>query len=229
LRAVATRGNYLSVADRTWSYLFIDDILQQSPNGEVPAGWPTQQNAAGYQIDYGFDPDVFDIEGTQAVRDALLAIPTWSITTDLDNLFDPQTGIYYNAQQRGSEWERPASVEKLDSGDGTGGFQVNAGLRIKGAFSRRPENPKHSLKLYFRNEYGDESLNYPVHGDEGVDYFKKLDLRTAQNWSWAFNGTDQASFIVDELNRVSQQELGQPSTTKILQHLILAENLKTTM
>jgi len=184
LRAVATRANYLSVAD-------------------------------------GIDQQVLDIEGEQQIRDALLAIPTWSVTTDLDNLFDPQTGIYYNAQQRGSQWERPASVEKIDSGDGTGGFQVNAGLRIKGAFSRRPENPKHSLKLYFRNEYGDADLNYPVHGDEGVDYFKKLDLRTAQNWSWAFNGNDQASFIVDELNRVSQQRLGQPSTLSTWFHLYL--------
>ncbi len=221
LRAVATQFSYLSVPARTWSYLFLDDILQQSHNGEVPNGWPSQQNASGYQIDYGIDPDVLNIEGTQAVRNALLAIPTWSITTDLDNLFDPQTGIYYNAQQRGSDWERPASVEKIDSGDGTGGFQVNAGLRIKGAYSRRPENPKHSFKLYFRNEYGDSDLNYPVHGDEGVDYFKKLDLRTAQNWSWSFNGTNDASFIVDELNRVSQQRLGQPSTLSTWFHLYL--------
>jgi len=125
-QSIFPASNYLSVADRTWSYLFIDDILQQSPNGEVPPGWPTQQNGAGYSIDYGIDPEVLDIEGEQQIRDALLAIPTWSITTDLGNLFDPETGIYYNAQERGREWERPASVEKIDSGDGTGGFQVNA-------------------------------------------------------------------------------------------------------
>ena len=227
LRAVATRNNYLSVPARTWSYLFLDDILDQSNNGAPPPGWPTIQNAGdtnnpgGYPIDYGIDPDVRNIEGDQAIRDALLAIPTWSITTDLDNLFDEDDGIYYNAQQRGDDWERAASVEKIDSGDGTGGFQVNAGLRIKGAYSRRPENPKHSFKLYFRNEYGDSDLNYPIHGDEGVDYFKKLDLRTAQNWSWSFNGSNRNAFVLDEMNRINQQKLGQPSTLSTWFHLYL--------
>ena len=220
LRAVATQPGFLSVPDRTWSYLFLDDILQQSPNGEAPEGFPTRQNAQ-FDIDYGIDPEVIAIEGEQQIREALQAIPTYSITTDLDNLFDPATGIYFNAQERGREYERAASVEKLDFGDGTGGFQVNAGLRIRGAFSRRPENPKHSFRLNFRNEYGDSELNYPVHGDEGTDTFKSLDFRTAQNFSWSFNGSANASFIVDELNRVSQQILGQPSTLSTWGHLYL--------
>ncbi|MDB4766925.1 lamin tail domain-containing protein, partial [bacterium] len=156
----------------------------------------------------------------QNVKDALLSIPSWSVTTDLDNLFDEETGIYSHAQERGEEWERAASVELINP-DGSEGFQVNAGLRIKGAYSRRPENPKNSFKLYFRDEYGDSELNYPVHGSEGTDTFQKIDLRTAQNWSWSFNGVDRANYIEDELARITQRDLGQPYTRSTWFHLYL--------
>ncbi len=218
LRTIATKANYLNVPDRTTSYIFIDDVVNQSLNGAAPAGWPTTWGAN--DVDYGIDPDVIATEGLQTIKDALVSIPTWSVTTDLDNLFDATDGIYANAQQRGIAWERPASVELINP-DGSEGFQVNAGLRIKGAYSRRPENPKHSFKIYMRSEYGDSELNYPVHGDEGVDTFKRLDLRTAQNWSWAFNGTTSAQFVEDELARENLKDLGQPYTRSVWFHLYL--------
>jgi hypothetical protein len=218
LRTIATKANYLSVPDRTTSYIFIDDVVNQSLDGSAPAGWPTTWGAN--DVDYGIDPDVIATEGLQTIKDALVSIPTWSVTTDLDNLFDATSGIYANAQERGIEWERAASVELINP-DGSEGFQVNAGLRIKGAYSRRPENPKHSFKIYMRNEYGDSELNYPVHGDEGVDTFQKLDLRTAQNWSWAFNGTTSAQFVEDELARENMKDLGQPYTRSVWFHLYL--------
>ena len=219
LRTIATKANYLNVPDRTTSYIFIDDVVNQSPDGAAPAGWPTDWGPEQL-VDYGIDPDVIAIEGLQTIKDALVSIPTWSITTDLDNLFDATTGIYANAQERGIDWERPASVELINP-DGTPGFQVNTGLRVKGAYSRRPENPKHSFKIYMRSEYGDSELNYPVHGDEGVDTFQKLDLRTAQNWSWSFNGTTSTQFIEDELARENLKDLGQPYTRSTWFHLYL--------
>ena len=42
---------------------------------------------------------------------SLKAIPTISIVTERDNLFDASTGIYTNPSGRGSQWERPVSVE----------------------------------------------------------------------------------------------------------------------
>jgi hypothetical protein len=159
LRTIAESAGYLTVPDRTTSYIFIDDVLTQSLDGTAPPGWPTSWG--NNLVDYGMDPDVINSEGAQVIKDALLSIPTWSVTTDLDNLFDPTIGIYSNASQRGIAWERPASVELLNP-DGTEGFQVNTGLRIKGAYSRRDDNPKHSFKIYMRSEYGDSELNYAV-------------------------------------------------------------------
>ncbi len=218
LRAVATKPNHASLPSRTWSYFFLDDVLTQSNDGSPPAGWPaTWKNNV---VDYGIDPDVIAIEGAQAVKDALTAIPTWSITTHLDNLFDPTIGIYSNANQDGRDWERPASVELVHP-DGSQGFQVNAGLRIRGGFSRSNNNPKHSFRLFFRGSYGDATLNYPVHGADGTDEFKKIDLRTAQNYSWSFQGNATNNFVADVLARYNQRDLGQPYTRSSWLHLYL--------
>ncbi len=218
LRAVATKANHATLPSKTWSYFFLNDVLTQSNDGSAPAGWPTTWR--NNVVDYGIDPDVIAIEGAQAVRDALLAIPTWSITTDLDNLFDANIGIYSNANQDGRDWERPASVELVHP-DGSEGFQINAGLRIRGGFSRSNNNPKHSFRIFFRGSYGDSTLDYPVHGDEGTDKFKKIDLRTAQNYSWSFQGDASNAFVGDVLARYNQRDLGQPYTKSSWLHLYL--------
>ena len=171
-------------------------------------------------VDYGIDPDVIAAEGATKVKDALLALPSLSLTTNLDNLFDAQIGIYSNAQQDGRDWERPASAEWLNP-DGSEGFQVNAGLRIRGGFSRSNNNPKHSLKLFFRGSYGDSTLKYPVHGEQGVSEFHKLDLRTPQNYSWSFQGSGSNNFVAEVMARYNQRDLGQPYTRSTWLHLYL--------
>ena len=219
LRAVAARPGFLTVPSETWTYIFIDDVLTQSNDGSAPAGFPAV-GTTSQEFDYGIDPQVIGIEGVQAVRDALLSIPSVSITTDADNLFDPQTGIYVNALESGVEYERPASVELLQP-DGSEGFQVDAGLRIRGGFSRLDFNPKHSFRLVFRSEYGDSELNYPLHGDSGVDTFDRIDFRTAQNYSYSSRGDASNNFIQDVISRQNQGLTGQPYTRSTWVHLYL--------
>lgn len=218
IRAVATKTNFNTSPSETYSYIFVDDVLTQSNNGQTPPNFPASWG--NKPVDYGIDPDVIATEGANAVKDALLAIPTWSITTDIENLFDVNTGIYTNAIEDGRDWERPASVELLNP-DGSDGFQVNAGLRIRGGFSRLASNPKHSFRLFFRSEYGDSKLDFPVHGDTGTDSFDKIDLRTAQNYSWSKEGNAENNFIIDQFSRENQLALGQPSTRSSWLHLYL--------
>ena len=216
LRAVALKSGALSVVDRTWTYLFLDDILDQDQS--AAPGFPSSNSTVNGQVfDYGFDPDVIAIEGEQAVRDALLSIPTVSITTDADNLFDPQTGIYVNALESGIDYERPASVELINP-DGSEGFQVNAGLRIRGGFSRQDDNPKHSFRVLFRGEYGDSELNYPLHGEDGADTFDRLDFRTAQNYSWSREGDASGNFINEYFSRLNQGATGELYTRSTWVH-----------
>ena len=82
-------------------------------------------------------------------------VATISIVTDLQNLFNASTGIYVNPGNDGIGWERPVSVELIDPVHGSNSeFQVNAGIRIRGAASRGSGNPKHSFRLFFREQYG---------------------------------------------------------------------------
>src|ERR1043165_4269813 len=83
---------------------------------------------------------------SRAEADALHAIPSLLIVTAPENLFSPETGIYTHPTERGTKWERPASVEFVET-NGARAFQINCGVRIHGGMSRRPEE---STKHYFR-------------------------------------------------------------------------------
>lgn len=211
LRFGAFAPGWLSPPSGTETYLFLADVVQQSPDGSAPAGWPAGW-VNGQSLDYGMDPDVVNSPTYgPMLQAALAAIPSISITTDLANLFDPVSGIYVNAYQQGSDWERPASIELINP-DGSAGFQVNAGLRIRGGYSRSGDNPKHAFRLFFRGEYGASSLDFPLFGAEGADSFEKMDLRTAQNYSWSFGGDPNNNFIAEVFSRDTMRDMGQPYT-----------------
>jgi len=210
LRVRAYRTGYQPSNVDTQTYIFLSDVLTQSPTGQRPTSeWPNPSSVNGPQeINYGMDPAIVNsgLWGPQLV-DALTQIPTMSIVTNLSNLFNSSTGIYVNAGQHGANWERPTSLELINP-DGSEGFQIDAGIRIRGGFSRSNGNPKHAFRFFFRSEYGQSKLNYPLFGDEGADEFDAIDLRTAQNYSWSFQGNSNNTFIRDEFSRLLQGDLG---------------------
>lgn len=206
------------------TYLFVHKAASLSPNGVKPGlGWPDVGWYNGQLIDYGMSSTVVnDTRYKDLLDDALLSIPTFSIATDLQNLFSTDSGIYVNAMLDGIEWERPASVELINP-DGSKGFQINAGIRIRGGWSRHGDNPKHAFRLFFRTEYGNGKLKYPLFGDEGADEFDKIDLRTSQNYSWSYPGHQGEYNIMNRevFSRDLQRELGQPYTRSRYYHLYL--------
>jgi hypothetical protein len=225
LRACTLAPGYSVGEPITQTYLFVEKVGALSPDGVKPGpNWPNPTTSANPQvINYGMDPDVLnDPRYKDLIDDALLAIPTISISTDLNHLFARDSGIYLNAQQDGREWERPASIELLNP-DGTEGFQINAGIRIRGGWSRHGENPKHAFRFFFRREYGKGELEYPLFGSEGADTFDKLDLRTSQNYSWSYPGHlgQYNTMNRDVFSRDLQREMGQPYTRSRYYHLYL--------
>ncbi len=216
IRASVTKEGYKPGKPKAHTFVFIENVKKQTYPG---GNWPTA-SVNDQTIDLDIDTRVINSPNySSLVDDAFLDIPSISIITDLNNLFNPVTGIYVNARQDGKEWERECSVELLNP-NGDEGFEVNAGLRIRGGFSRSPEFAKHSFRLFFRKEYGDGKLNYPLFGNEGVDHFDKIDLRTAQNYAWS-NGNSRNTMVKEVFSRDAQRDMGQPYTRSRYYHLYL--------
>jgi len=224
LRAVATRSGWSPSPIATQTYIFVADVTKQSSGGQVPGPtWPSS-SVNGQVFDYGMDPDVVNNPAYKDLMDdALLSISSISLVTNLVNLFDRTRGIYVNAGSEGRQWERPVSVELIHP-DGREGFQVDAGIRIRGGFSRGGDNAKHSFRLLFRAEYGTPVLKYALFEDEGADEFENIDLRTAQNYAWSldsFNPGERNTFVREEFCRDLQRETGQPYTRTRYYHLYI--------
>lgn len=215
----------------THTYLFLGRVVDLSPDGEAPGpGWPAPGDGGGdfwggtsQRIDYGLDPEVTESAAYAGqMLSALGDIPSMSLVTDLENLFDAQTGIYMNADRQGDEWERFCSLEMLTP-DGSPGFQANAGVRIRGGYSRTPSNPKHAFRFIFRGDYGTPKLRFSLFGTEGVAEFDKIDLRTSQNYAWSMPDDDSQENTMnrDVFSRDLQRELGRPYTRSRYYHLYI--------
>jgi hypothetical protein len=216
VRASLYKDGFKPSKPESRTYIFIENVKTQSyPGGD----WPNE-DINGQIIDLDMDPDVVnDSRYTSLIDDALLEIPTISVATDLKNLFDPATGIYVNAEGHGPEWERECSVELINP-DESEGFNINAGLRIRGGWSRHSDFPKHAFRLFFKSQYGSPKLYFPLFGDEGVSEYDKIDLRCAQNYGW-HTGDSRNTMVREVFSRDSQGATGQPYTRSRYYHLYL--------
>jgi Chitobiase/beta-hexosaminidase C-terminal domain/CotH kinase protein/Lamin Tail Domain len=226
LRAAAFKPGWTSSKVKTHTYLFLADVVAQSPNGEVPPGFPPS-GVNGQVMDYGMDPNVVnDPAWGPQLPAALTSIPTISVVTDAANLFDPATGIYVNPGRRpdgtgtGDDWERPASIELIGA---PAGFQENGGLRIRGNFSRDVGNAKHGFKVVFKKEYGPSKLDFPLFGNAGPRKIDRFDLRTMQDHAWSnpYYWDANMHAVQDPFCRVLMRDLGQPWTRGFFVHLYL--------
>jgi hypothetical protein len=235
LRYRAFKAGFDASDSVTQTYIFTSDVITQQPTGTPPTitnptgatqattTWPGVFNSAngkyqvnGQELDFGMDPAVVnDPTYSGTIQNDLKAVPTMSIVTDLPNLFDATTGIYVNPSGDTITWERPASIELIDPTGGTQEFQANCGLRLRGGFSRSTDNPKHAFRIFFRDNYGPGKLSFPLFGDDptAVDEFDKFDLRSSQNYSWAFQGDGGNGILLrDEIARDMQLAMGQASS-----------------
>jgi hypothetical protein len=192
LRAVATKENFAPTNVDTQTYLFLEDVIQQS---NTQPGYPTVW--AGKRADYEMDPNIVNDPAYSAdMIEALKNFPTLSIAIDRDQMF-AAGGLYQNPQSQGDAWERPVSAELIIPDGSEPGFQVNAGMRIQGGSSRNPDIPKHSLSLRFRRQYGPGKLRYPLFadapfGNSAVEEFDFLQLRSGFNFAWCHRHYYQA-------------------------------------
>jgi hypothetical protein len=162
-------------------------------------------------------------------------LPAFSLVTASNNLTGP-TGIvgmqggtrdasgawvrrtatdYFNPLNRGPAWERPVSVEFL-SPRNNGEFQIDAGLRLHASDYFRPRltpGSKFSWRLYFRGDYGEGRLRFPLLPVSNVEEFDALVLRAGSN--------DSNPFVRDEIQRRLFADCGQVSARGLLTVLYL--------
>lgn len=181
LRAAAFKSEFQSTNVDTQTYVFVFSVLQQ-PLRSLPRVWGPRT------ADYEMDPEVvgpenlFQDEYRSTVLSDLKSLPVLSLVMNDADIFGP-SGVYSNPSGRGNEWERPVSVEFFNPGAGRQ-FQLDAGIRLSGNIVRLSDNPKRSMRLYFRDEYGSPKLDFPLFDGSPVEQFDKLDIRAIYNDSW---------------------------------------------
>ncbi|MEM8859611.1 MAG: CotH kinase family protein [Chloroflexota bacterium] len=102
-------------------------------------------------------------------------LPLISVTTDPTNLWDPNEGIIANPFQRGREWEREAKMTYVDV-DRISTLEAPMGLRIHGGVTRRYD--KKSFRLYFREAYGQDWINYRLFSEHQVEKYERIVLHS---------------------------------------------------
>ena len=103
--------------------------------------------------------------------------PTLSLAVDKTDLYDPKRGIIANYEQRGREWERSGTFSYYDNGRLQYGSKI--GVRLHGGRSRNKDY--HSFRIYFRKEYGVESLTPGIISEFGLTPIKTLVVH-ATHW-----------------------------------------------
>lgn len=119
------------------------------------------------------------------------SIATFFITGDPLSFFDPDTGIYELGPNASTEmpnyganfWENrelPIHIELIEANDKTPAFSLNAGYQIFGNYSRA--QPKKSVAIVFREEYGENRLEYQLFPEfPNLNEFKAFLLRNSGN------------------------------------------------
>ena len=137
------------------------------------------------------------------------------------DLSDAANGIYANPGQDERAWERPRRSSS-STPTAPAGYQSNAGIRIRGGFSRSTATPSTGSACSSASEYGDSKFDFPMFGPTGADEFDKFDLRTGNNYSWSFDGRRPVHLALrDVFSRDTQLAMGQPTRAADYYHLYL--------
>ncbi len=235
LRAAAFKTGWVSSDVDTHSYIFIDQVLQQSA---TQPGYPTTWQGS-YPADYGMDPELMahPVYGATISND-LRSLPVLSIVTSHEDMWGASIGIYNHATSTGPQWERAGSVELFQPNGGTE-FAVNCGIEMQGNASRdNARTPKHSFRLVFKSQYGPTRLRYDWFPGP-VQEFNTIVLRSlgfVDGWPSRYSdsspvpGTtliglryrpENSTFLKDAWVKQSLRDMGQPGTRSDYVHLFV--------
>ncbi len=193
VRARAFKDGHVSSGDAAQTYLVgVDEAFKTLPSMSLISD-------AGYAF---YEPHgVMTVEGGSGVGD------DWR-STDVQD--------YYMPDMHGRPFERRVSMEMIYPDDNTN-VQIESGLRLaasawsRGRFrlAQTDRSPwpsaaaeKPSFNMFFRGDYGDDTLNFPLVENYPVRDFRQLRLRAGKN-------DIGRTWITDELSRRLMFDTGQ--------------------
>ena len=221
----------------TATYILTHSVLEQgnTPEG-YPELWGRYTTISGQaKADYEMDPEMTGDKTLQKkIKQGLHQLPILSIATDKDNFFshvnDPEKGGIYIytgppvGDPTGHGWTRPCCAE-LFGGPQQHDLTIDCGVKLHGGHGRLPEkNPKHSLRLVFKKEYGPGKLHYPLFGEGEPDEYDQLVVRChfGNSWQhWMENNRQEAQYARDLWMRRMQRKMGWTSANAFYVHLFI--------
>jgi CotH protein/lamin tail-like protein/chitobiase/beta-hexosaminidase-like protein/type IX secretion system substrate protein len=144
------------------------------------------QNIQAIAYKNGYEPS--QIANAAYLLNVSSNIPIIYLTTDYNNFFDPEIGIYVtgtngiplcgmDSANYNQDWERPINV-KMFLPDGSEVFDVNAGVKISGVCSRN--NAMKSLAISLREkDYGNGELGYRLFENRDHNNYLRFKLRNS--------------------------------------------------
>ncbi|MED1568641.1 CotH kinase family protein [Bacillus paramycoides] len=180
---------------------------QDAAGGQTPAGTGKSQNAAP-----GEAPSHSLGKSEKTVTSITTNLPVFSITTDPENLWSEDKGIYmlgkgaskkypYKGANYWKDWEIPVDLDYMENGKSV--YKFSAGLKIFGGETRTL--PQKSFALYAKNDNGNKTFDYSFFPEKQLSHYKTLVLRNGgQDFNQTHFRDSLASTLVQGTNNDAQ-------------------------
>lgn len=209
VKAIAYTGTDTSEVI-TNTFLFPATIARQPKS---PAGFPTVWGGSSTIFaDYEMDQQIVNNPLYSAqIEDALKSLPVVSLSMNINDWFNPETGLYAGYPNSDVSREKPVTAEFIYP-DSTLSFEVECGVQNQGGTSIvNWKVPKQSMRLLFKEIYGPAKLKHKLFHDSEIESINTLVLDGfLYSWVHSFDETQRKTslFFRDQLASDMQNKMG---------------------
>jgi len=168
----------------THSYLFPEYLAKQS---KKPPGFPEIWGGVKeISADYEMDPEVVnDPDYSAGISEAFESLPSLSLTMEVSEWFDPETGLYVGYPNTHITREKPVTAEFIFNSPEEENFSIECGVQNQGGTSIvKWKSPKQSMRLLFKEIYGPTRLRKKLFSDSEMNSINTLVVDAMLNATW---------------------------------------------